>query len=111
MAITNVAVPNEPMMEARRVSARVNRFLFSRVGSNFAAGDPVLDAATAEWLVPVLMITPGLVVGQVGEAIVAQQTREIISHTEIEQIHSAAVKLRERHKDEIEAAFLSARKV
>jgi hypothetical protein len=99
------------MMDAMRASARVNRFLLSQVGTNFAAGDPILDAAKAEWLAPILMITPGLVVGQVGEAIVSQETLEIISHTSIEQIHAAAITLRERHKDEIEAAFLRARKV
>jgi hypothetical protein len=111
MAVTNLAVSTEPTMDAMRASARVNRFLLSQAGTNFAAGDPVLNAAKAEWRIPILMITPGLVVGQVGEAVVAQDTLEIISHTAIEQIHAAAMTLRERHKDEIEAAFLRARKI
>jgi hypothetical protein len=97
-------------MEIVRVRARVNRFLLSQVGSHFAAGEPQLDAAHAQWRVPILMITPGLIVGEVGEAVIAQQTREIINHTAIEQIHSKAVELRKQHHAEIEAAFLLARK-
>jgi hypothetical protein len=85
--------------------------LLSQVGSNFSAGEPELDAANAQWRVPVLMITPGLIVGEVGEAVVAQQTREIISHTAIEQMRAAAGELRELHAAEIEAAFLRAKKV
>jgi len=91
--------------------ARVNRFLFSQVGSQFSAGEPGLDAAKEQWQVPILLITPGLIVGQVGEAVVSQRTREIISHTPIEQIHAAAGELRELHAEEIEAAFLRAKKV
>ncbi len=102
---------NEMTMDEVRARARVNRFLFSQAGSHFAAGDPQLDAAKAQWKVPILMITPGLIVGEVGEAVVAQQTREIISHTAIEQLHAAAEKLREQRHAEIEAAFLRARKV
>jgi len=102
---------SEATMEIVRVRARVNRFLLSQVGSNFSASEPELDAANAQWRVPILMITPGLIVGEVGEAVVAQQTREIISHTAIEQMHAAAVELRRQHHAEIEAAFLRARKI
>jgi hypothetical protein len=89
----------------------VNRFLLSQAGSHFAAGEPELDAANAQWKVPILMITPGLIVGGVGEAIVTQQAREIVSHTAIEQMHVKAGELRRERHAEIEAAFLRARKV
>ena len=98
-------------MEIVKVRACVNRFLFSKVGSIFSAGEPTLDAAQAHWQVPILMITPGLVVGEVGEAVVGQEPREIIRHTPIKKIHAAAAKLRKKHHAEIEAAFLQARKV
>jgi len=111
MPTKSASVIHETAMEAARVRARVNRFLLSQVGSHFAAGEPALDAAKAQWQVPVLMITPGLIVGEVGEAVVSQQTREIISHTAVEQLHAAAGELRKQHHAEIEAAFLRARKV
>ncbi len=101
----NAAAASETLMDAARVRVRVNRFLLSQAGSHFAAGEPALDAVKAQWRVPILMITPGLIVGEVGEAIVAQRMREIISHTAIEQLHAAAEKLRKRHYAEIEAAF------
>jgi hypothetical protein len=92
------------------VRASVNRFLLSQVGSQFAAGEPALDVAEEQWQVPILMITPGLIVGQVGEAIVSQHTHEIICHTPAEQIYKAAGKLRKLHHAEIKAAFLRARR-
>ena len=94
---------NVPSVQVR---ARVNRFLLSEVGSQFAAGDPEFDAANNLWQVPLLLITPGLVVGQAGEAIVSAESGEIISHTEIEQIHAMAASLRKRHHAPIKAAFL-----
>jgi hypothetical protein len=90
MSSKSVAITNETTMEAVRVRARVNRFLLSQAGSHFGAGEPRPDASNAQWQVPILMITPGLIVGEVGEAVVAQQTREIISHTAIEQLHARA---------------------
>jgi hypothetical protein len=101
---------SEMTMETIDIRACVNRFLLSQVGSQFAAGEPELDAAEEQWQVPILMITPGLIVGQVGEAVVSQQTGEIVSHTPAEQIYAAAGKLRKRHHAEIKAAFLRARK-
>ena len=95
---------------AAQARARVNRFLLSQVGSQFCAGEPELNAMKQVWLVPILMVTPGFVAGQVGEAVVNAQTREIESHTDIEQIYSEADKLRKRHHAEIKAAFVRARK-
>ncbi len=100
----------EMTMKSIDVRACVNRFLLSQVGSQFAAGEPELDAAKEQWQVPILMITPGLIVGQVGEAIVSQKTEEIISHTPTEEIYAMAGKLRKRHHAEIKAAFLQTRR-
>lgn len=105
-----LAIPEITMKNAD-IRACVNRFLLSKVGSQFAAGEPDFDAEEERWQVPILMITPGLIVGQVGEAVVLPQTREILSHTPVEDIYTAAGKLRKRHHAEIEAAFLRARKV
>lgn len=111
MPSQSVTAANEMTMTVARVRARVNRFLFSQAGTHFAAGEPNFDAIKEQWSVPILMITPGLVVGEVGEAIVAHPTREVISHTPIDQLHAAAGNLREKHHVEIEAAFIHARKV
>jgi hypothetical protein len=93
-----------------RARARVNRFLLSQAGSQFCAGDPELDMLLERWRVPILMITPGFVAGQVGEASVNLNTGEIESHTSIEQIYDRAEKLRKRHRASIKAAFLRAGK-
>jgi hypothetical protein len=90
--------------------ARLNRFLLSEVGSQFCAGDPDLDMLQELWRIPVLFITPGFVAGQVGEAQVNLRTGEIDYHTDIEQMHDCAEKLRKRHRAAIKAAFLRAGK-
>lgn len=90
-----------------RVRARVNRVLFSQAGSHFSAGEPILDASKAEWRIPIQLVTPGLVVGEVGLAVVAQSTHEITSHTPIEQLHTAAEELRKLHHAEIEVTHQS----
>jgi len=93
-----------------QVRARVNRFLLSQVGSQFCAGEPELEVVQERWRVPILMVTPGFVAGQVGEAVVHLNSREIASHTGVEQIHAAADRLRKRHHAAIKTAFLRARK-
>lgn len=105
-----LVVLNDAPISALQVRARVNRFLLSQVGSQFCAGEPELDVRRKIWTVPILMVTPGFVVGQVGEASVRDHTREPDSHTEIEVIHAAADKLRKRHHAAIKTAFLRARK-
>jgi len=106
----NAAAVNAASLAAAQARARVNRFLLSQVGSQFCAGEPELDVVAGLWHVPILMITPGFIAGQVGEATVNEQTREIQQHTEVERIHATADKLRKRHHAEIKAAFLRARK-
>lgn len=106
----NIAAINEGSVTAVQARARVNRFLLSQVGSQFSAGEPEPDVVNELWQVPLLLITPGLVVGQVGEAIVSMNTREIISHTDPEQIYAAAARVRKRHHAAIKASFLRAGK-
>ena len=96
-------------LTATQARACVNRFLLSAVGSQFCAGEPELDVLRELWQVPILLITPGLSVGQVGEAQVHYQTRELISHTAVESLHVAADRLRKRHHVAIKTAFLQAR--
>jgi hypothetical protein len=101
---------NQLAITATQARARVNRFLLSQVGSQFCAGEPELDVVAGQWQVPILMVTPGFVAGQVGEAVVNAQTREIERHTSTEQIYAAADKLRKRHHAAIKTAFLRTRK-
>ena len=84
------------LVTAVQARARDNRFLLSQIGSQFCAGEPDFDAVKNCWRVPVLMVTPGIIVGQVGEASVSLTTREILSHTEPEIMYVAAEKLRKQ---------------
>ena len=105
-----IAATREALITPLQARAGVNRFLLSQVGSQFCAGDPQLDVVEGVWRVPIVMITPGFVAGQVGEAAINAETRQIESHTDIDQIHIAADKLRKRHHAAIKTAFLQARK-
>ena len=96
-------------LDAAHARARVNRFLLSEVGSQFCAGDAELDMLRENWSVPILLVTPGFVAGQVGEATINLNTGEMEEHTETEQIYLSADKLRKRHHAAIKAAFLRAR--
>jgi hypothetical protein len=109
MSEKNTAVIVQQSVTASKARARVNRFLFSQVGTQFCSGEAVLEADLNQWRVPILMVTPGFIAGQVGEAIVSSQTRELLNHTEIEKMYSAAAKLRKKYGTEIEAAFLQTR--
>jgi hypothetical protein len=106
----------KPSLERRfavsgaQARASVNRFLLSEVGSQYCAGPPELDVLRQFWQVPILMVVPGLTVGQVGEARVHFETRELLSHTDIGSIHAAADRLRKRRNAAIKTAFLQTRK-
>lgn len=97
-------------LDATQARARVNRFLLSQIGSQFCAGDPELDVLREKWCVPILLVTPGFVAGQVGEATINLDTGELQDHTDTAQIYLSADKLRKRHHAAIKAAFLRARK-
>lgn len=99
----------KPAVSASRVRARVNRFLLSELGSQFCAGEPDLDVTREKWSVPILLVTPGFVAGQVGEASINLNTGEMEDHTDTERIYPSADKLRKRHHAAIKAAFLRAR--
>jgi hypothetical protein len=97
-------------LDAAQARARVNRFLLSQVGSQFCAGDPELNVLREKWSVPILLVTPGFVAGQVGEASINLKTGELEGHSDTEQIYVAAEGLRKRHHAAIKAAFIRARK-
>lgn len=106
----NTITPFDLSVTALQARARVNRFLLSQVGSLFCAGEPDLDLEKRIWRVPILMVTPGFVAGQVGEAAVDALTREISLGTPLEQLYLAADELRERHHAQIKAAFIQAKR-
>ena len=93
---------------AVQARARVNRLMLSQVGSQFCAGDPELDVLHEKWCVPILLVTPGFVAGQVGEATINLNTGELQDNTDSEQIYLSADKLRKRHHAAIRTAFLRA---
>jgi hypothetical protein len=110
MSKRKTAMIGHQSVTAVKARARVNRFLFSQVGTQLCAGEAILDEEKNHWHIPILLITPGLVVGQVGEATVSLHTHEILNHTSIEQLEKAAVKLSKKYDSEIKAAFLRSRK-
>ena len=76
----NVITTNQIALAQTQARVRVSRVLLSEVGSQFAAGEAEFDSITSEWKIPVLLITPGFVVGNVGEVCVSWQTNEVTSH-------------------------------
>jgi hypothetical protein len=105
----NVALASDAQVAGVQVCARVNRFLLSQVGSQFCAGEAELNVSKQTWRVPILMVTPGFVAGEVGEAMVHSHNCKLTSHTDIKEMHAAANKLRQLHHVAIETAFLRAR--
>jgi hypothetical protein len=101
-------VVSETAVTIAQIRARVNRFLLSEAGSRFCAGEPKFEVMSEVWRVPILFITPGLVVGHAGEAIINHHTLEINEHTAIEHLHAAAGTLRKRRHAAIKAAFIQA---
>lgn len=106
----NLALASDAQVSGVQVRACVNRFLLSQVGSQFCAGEAELDVLKKIWRVPILMVTPGFVAGEVGEAIVQAFNCRITRHTDIEEMYAAADELRKRHHAAIKTAFLRARK-
>lgn len=106
----NLALASDAQASGVQVRACVNRFLLSQVGSQFCAGDAELDVLKQTWRVPILMVTPGFVVGEVGEAIVQGYDLKITRHSDLERMYAAANELRKRHHAAIKTAFLRARK-
>jgi hypothetical protein len=99
--MATVIVPKISAMEAQ---AAANLFLCDHLGDRFMADNPVLDAEANVWRVPVLlsyaMIGP---VGQTGEILVSTSSEEIVSHTPLNEMKTAARALYERYRDAIEA--------
>jgi hypothetical protein len=62
------------------------------------------------WHVPILHNPPDFTGGEVGQAQVSSVTGEIQQHTSAVELRERAAKLHERHKTQIRAAFVRARK-
>jgi hypothetical protein len=101
IAMATMTVPKITALEAQ---AAANLFLSDYLGDRFMADSPVLDTKAGVWRVPVLLsyaiIGP---VGQAGEILVSTTSEEIVSHTPLEAMKSAARILYEQHRDAIEA--------
>ena len=104
----NLALASDAQASGVQVRACVNRFLLSQVGSQFCAGEAELDVLKKTWRVPILMVTPGFVAGEVGEASVQAHNCTITSHTDVEEMYAAADHLRKRYYAVIKTAFLRA---
>ena len=104
------SIVNQNAVTEAQARACVNRFLLAEAGSQYCAGVSELDVLRGLWQIPVMLVTPGLTVGQVGEAQVNFQTRELMSHTAVASLHIAADRLRKRNHAAIKTAFLQTRK-
>ena len=93
-----------PTITAFQAQAEAGGFLDDHLPDRFCAGRPQFDAAAYLWRVPVLLSYTGLgPVGQVGEIVVSAATEKVLSHTSVQEMKAAALRLYEQHREAIEA--------
>lgn len=99
--MTTVAAPATTAMQAQAVT---NEYLLTNIGDRLVADEPALDTIVGVWRVPVLLSYAVLgPLGRVGEFLVSVANGQLVSHTPLEELKSAARALYERHRDAIEA--------
>lgn len=75
----------------------------------FGTAEPIFDQDGQCWRAPVILAYPGIVLGKVGELIIDAGTGEVISHTDVEQMKTRAIKLWKINHAKIKAAVLQTR--
>ncbi|MEN3333605.1 MAG: hypothetical protein V7641_2970 [Blastocatellia bacterium] len=97
-----------PKITALEAQAAANLFLSDHLGDRFMADSPMLDSEAGVWRVPVLLSYAIIgSVGQAGEILVSTTSKEVVSHTPLEEMKIAARALYEQHRDAIEAPIQS----
>jgi hypothetical protein len=91
------------------VLSQANLWLTHHVGDRVFAETARVTPDHRWWYVPVLLVYPGIVVGQVGELWLDAESGEVVSHTDIDQMTKQVKRLYRRHHAEIKAAFLQTR--
>jgi hypothetical protein len=85
-------------------------YLLDYLPDRFSTGAPRYDKAAGVWRIPVILAYPRIgPVGEVGELTVDDATRDVISHTPLEEMTNQALTIYEQRCEEIEAAFLQTR--
>jgi hypothetical protein len=107
-------VPTQPTgitAEAAVIAANAHLLLNYVIG--LLGGTPYhLSLPESElWIVPMILTSPGYgAVGEVGAIAVDARTAQVVGGTPREEVMAAIRRLREAKHDELEAAFLQARK-
>ena len=93
-----------PTITAMQAQAEAFGFLNDHLPDRIITGPPHLDEIDQVWRVPVVLSYPQLgILGEVGEIVVNPTTGEIVAHTPVERIRTAALALAEEHREQIEA--------
>jgi hypothetical protein len=96
-----------PAFEAEAIAGG---YLLDYLPDRFSTGAPRFDRAAGVWRIPVILAYPRIgPVGEVGELTVDDSTKEVISHTPLEEMTTRALAIYEQRCEEIEAAFLQTR--
>lgn len=95
-----------PQVTAKLAQAAVNQFLSDRMPDRFTADQAQLSITLEVWQVPVILAYPMIgSLGQVGEVLVSTSSEAILSHTPIEEIKQAGLRLIEANRDAIQTHF------
>jgi len=97
-------------LTALEAQAAASLFLSDNLPDRFCADDPHFDRVSNFWRVPIVLAYPFIgSIGKVGEVQISAMSEEIIGHTPLQEMRSAANILIEKHRDAVEAAFLQSR--
>ena len=87
--------------------AIANEWLLSHLPDRFAGGIPEDDQSPPGWRIPVWLSYPQLEsLGPVGELVIDEESRGVMSRTAIDEMKERALKLYEQHRAQIEAPLL-----
>ena len=91
-----------------------NSFLLWNLPDSYGAGplERVRIVENFVWVFPIVLTSPGYgIVGEVGYIALDIERAQVVGCTPVETVQQRGRKCYERHKEEIEAAFLQARRV
>ncbi len=96
-----------PKITAFEAQAAANGFLLDNLPDRFCADDPQYNYAARCWVVPIILAYPVIgSIGEVGRLEISPFSADILSHTPFDEMKAIGKKLYEKHRDEINSAFL-----
>jgi hypothetical protein len=109
-----VKAPREDEPTSLAIMGVANSFLLWNLPDSYGAGpiERVRVVDDSIWVFPIVLTSPGYgIVGEVGHIAVDIPKEQVIGCTPLDTVQQRGRKCYERHKEEIEAAFLQARRV